>query len=135
VWSINRPLPSPEAGRYATAVSPRDAGFHLSFTVAGNRLRDAVLAWQAPCASGGTIGTQVDQSDAPTSAWTTGSSYNLPMDNGEIAHVHAIRDTGRFLDSSTAAGVLSLSVAVTRSGQTVDRCATGTVRWIARRQA
>lgn len=48
--------------------------------------------------------------------------------------MHTVSDTGRFSDAETAAGVLSLSVTVEQNGQTVDRCKTAALHWIAHRQ-
>ena len=132
VWSINRPSPTPEAGRYTSTVSAQEPRFRFTFIVSGDKVRDQVLVWQASCASGATIATSVQLNDAPTSGWASASDFNLPMANGGIAHVHTIADTGRFLNSRVAAGVWSLSASVEQNGQTVDRCSTGTVRWTAR---
>jgi hypothetical protein len=134
VWSVNRPSASPEAGRYVTTVSALEPGFRFSFTVAGDKVRDAVLAWQASCASGATIATSVQSRDTPASGWSGGADYDLHTANGGIAHVHTISDTGHFVDSHTATGLLSLSVTVDRNGQTIDHCTTGGVRWVAHRQ-
>ena len=56
VWSVNRPLPTPEPGRYTATFSSRQPSFDFSFVVSGHKVRDAVLAWQALCASGAVVG-------------------------------------------------------------------------------
>ena len=134
VWSVNRPVPTPEPGRYTATFSPREPSFDFSFVVSGHKVRDAVLTWQALCASGAVVGGTVEPGDTPTSGWTSAADYELDTANGGIAHVHTVSDTGRFSNAQTAAGVLNLSVTVKQNGQTVDRCTTGALHWIAHRQ-
>ena len=134
VWSVNRPEVSPEAGRYATSASALEPGFSFSFIVAGGQMRNVVLAWRASCTSGATIAASVPSVDGPAGGWSSAPDYVLPTANGGVAHVHAISDTGHFADSHTANGLLSLSVTVDRDGRATDHCATGAVRWVARRQ-
>ena len=134
VWSVNRPLPTPEPGRYTATFSPREPAFDFSFVVSGHKVRDAVLTWQALCASGAVVGGTVEPGDTPTSGWKSAADYELDTANGGIAQVHTVSDTGRFSDAQTAAGVLSLSVTVKQNGQTVDRCKTAALHWIAHRQ-
>ena len=134
VWAVNRPLATPEPGRYTATFSPREPAFDFSFVVAGDNVRDAVLTWQALCASGAVVGGTVEPGDTPTSGWTSATDYVLDTANGGIAHVHTVNDTGRFRDAHTAAGLLNLSVTVKQNGQTVDHCTTGALHWIAHRQ-
>lgn len=134
VWSVNRPASNPEAGRYAATFSPNQPGFSLSFVVAGDKVRDAVLAWQASCTSGANIAMSGQSFDAYTSGWTSTSGYDVHMTHGGIAHVHTISDTGHFVGAHTATGLLSLAVTVKQNGQTADHCATGALHWIAHRQ-
>lgn len=135
VWSVNRPQVSPEAGRYVTRVSALEPGFRFSFIVAGDQMRDVVLAWRASCTSGATIAASVPLVDGTAGGWSSAPDYVLHTPNGGIAHVHAISDTGHFADSHTANGLLSLSMTVDRDGQAIDHCTTGAIRWVARRRA
>jgi hypothetical protein len=133
-WSVNRPLSTGASGRYVASFSPREPGDSFSFVVAGGNVRNAVLAWQASCASGAVVAGSVEPGDTPASGWASATDYVLGARGGAIAHVHTITDTGSFRDSQTAVGALSLSVIVAQNGRTIDHCRTGVLHWIAHRQ-